>query len=306
MRPVIERGITLTRREESHATGKSRPIISIVQPRPANQLPQLFDCVKKAHSEGVDLILFPEGYLPSYEDNETLSLEDKTIGSLKHLTIEYDIVIATGIKEKLKHRRFLSLVVFGEGDIVAVHRKVILAHFEKGFFSAKRLRVDAEDVFPVARIHGIGNVGCLLCYENLFPETHRLLRYKGAEIILGPSGFGMKGEGFDYRESWLCELRSRSIENKTYILSATNAIGSGLMGAVIDPTGRVILDLDREGQTSCPIDMEFLRKWRKNVGTEKETDELTLRVNINEIPSLFYKMLFSESQSFRRRFPIDE
>ena len=237
----------------------NKPKIAIAQPKPQNQMEQLVEYVKRAHSENVALILFPEGYLPSYKEQDFLSLEDETIESVKGLSREYDLAIATGIKEKLGRNLFLSLVLFSEGDIIAIHRKVFLAEFEKALFSSRKLRLDAEDLFPVVRVTGLGNVGCLLCYENLFPEIYRLLRYRGAEIVVGPSGFGMRGEAFDYRESWLCALRSRSMENKMYVVSATNAIGEDLMGVVIDPAGRVLLDEDSEGYDCCSMDMGYLR-----------------------------------------------
>lgn len=284
----------------------NKPKIAIAQPKPQNQMEQLVEYVKRAHSENVALILFPEGYLPSYKEQDYLSLEDETIKSVKGLSREYDLAIATGIKEKLGRKLFLSLVLFSEGDIIAVHRKVFLAKFEKPFFSSRKLRLDAEDVFPVVKVAGLGNVGCLLCYENLFPETYRLLRYRGAEIVLGPSGFGMKGEMFDYRESWLCELRSRCMENKMYVVSATNAIGEGLMGVVIDPAGKVLLDEDSEGYKCYSIDMSYLRNLRAGSSMGKEIDYNVLKINIGRVTPLWYKMLYIESKSFRERVPYVE
>jgi len=281
----------------------NRPRIAIVQPKPQNQIAQLVEYVKRAHSEDVALILFPEGYLPSYKEQGVLSLEDETIKSIKRLCREYDLAIATGIKEKLGKNLFLSLVLFSEGDIIAIHRKVFLAEFERAVFSARNLRLDANDVFPVAKVTGVGNVGCLLCYENLFPETHRLLRYRGAEIVLGPSGFGMRSEAFDYRESWLCALKSRSMENKMYVVSATNAIGEGLMGVVIDPAGKVLLDEDSEGYECCSIDMSYLRNLRAASNMVKEINYNVLKINIGQVPPLLYRMLYSESKSFRKGGP---
>lgn len=281
----------------------NKPKIAIAQPKPQNQMEQLVEYVKRAHSENVALILFPEGYLPSYKEQDVLSLEDETIESVKRLSREYDLAIATGIKEKLGRNLFLSLVLFSEGDIIAIHRKVFLAEFEKAFFTSRKLRLDAEDVFPVVKVTGLGNVGCLLCYENLFPETHRLLRYRGAEIVLGPSGFGMKEEAFDYRESWLCELRSRSMENKMYVVSATNAIGEGLMGVVINPAGKVLLEEESEGYKCCSIDLNYLRELRAGSRVDTGIAFTELKINIGRIPPLFYRILHSESVSFRKRNP---
>lgn len=284
---------------------KNKLKIAIAQPKPQNQMAQLVEYLKRAHSEDVALILFPEGYLPSYEDQDALSLDDETVKSLKKFSMEYELVIATGIKERLGKNLFLSLVLFGQGDILAIHRKVFLAEFETSAFTARESRIDAGDVFPVANVKGIGKVGCLLCYESMFPETHRLLRYRGAEIVLGPSGFGMKSEQFDYRESWLSELRSRAIENKMYVVSATNAIGEGLMGVVIDPAGRVLLDEDTEGYGCYSIDLAYLRNLRAGCGLGKEIDHDVLKIDISRIPPIIYRMLYSESEHFRKRAPHD-
>jgi predicted amidohydrolase len=283
---------------------KDKPRVALAQPKPQNQMAQLVEYVRRAHSSDVKLILFPEGYLPSYTDENALSIEDEAIRSIKKLSSEYGLAIATGIKEKRGKSLFLSLFLFSEGDIAAIHRKVFLAEFEKPVFNARKFGFDSDDVFPVVDISGIGKVGCLLCYENLFPETHRLLRYKGAEIVLGPSGFGMRSKLFDYRESWLCELRSRSMENKMYVVSATNAIGEGLMGVVIDPVGRVLVNEDSEGYKSCSVDLTYLRDLRAGLGNEVAPCEL--KINIGRISPSLHRLLHSESIAFRKRSPNDE
>lgn len=274
--------------------------IAIVQPKPQNQMVQLTEFVNRAHSDDVKLVLFPEGYLPSYTENRALSIEDKRIGSIRKLSDEYGLAIATGIKEKLGRNKFLSLLLFSEGDIVAIHRKVFLAEFEKPIFTPKEFGPNSDDVFPVVDVAGVGKVGCLLCYENLFPETHRLLRYRDAEIVLGPSGFGMQSKLIDYRENWLCELRSRSVENKMYVASATNAVGGGLMGVVVDPVGRVLLNDDSEGYKFCSVDMSFLRSLRAGL---EEVAPKNLKINIGRIPPLLHRILYSESVVFKKRNP---
>ena len=264
-----------------HMRSRDTSRVALAQPKPQNQMVQLVKYVKRAHLDDAKLILFPEGYLPSYTDDSALSIEDETVRSIKKLSSEYGLSIATGIKEKIGKSLFLSLFLFSEGEIAAIHRKVFLAEFEKPVFNARKFGFNSDDVFPVVAISGIGKVGCLLCYENLFPETHRLLRYKGAEIVLGPFGFGMRSKSFDYRESWLCELRSRSMENKMYIVSATNAIGEGLMGIVIDPVGRVLVNEDSEGYKSCSVDLSYLRDLRAGLGDEVAPRELKINISRN-------------------------
>lgn len=286
--------------------GEVKPKISIAQPKPENQMAQLIRYVKKAHSDNVDLILFPEGYLPSYVTQDTLSLKDEVIKSIKRLTTEYDITIATGIKEKLGNRRYLSLVLFSEGAIVAIHRKVILTEFERKFFNSGKLRFEARDIFPVVKIPRVGSVGCLPLYENLFPETQRLLRYRGAEIVLAPSGIGAEGKEFDYRSKWFCMLRSRSIENMTYVVSATNAIGHGLMGIVIAPTGKVLMYHDAAGYKSCSIDPVYLRELRRGSFMKEEIEREMLMINVDQVPPLLCKMLYSECKFFKKRGILGE
>jgi predicted amidohydrolase len=282
-----------------HVRSRDKLKIAIAQPKPQNQMVQLVEYVKRANKDDVKLILFPEGYLPSYTDERAISIKDGAIELVKKLSSEYSLAIATGVKEKRGKSRFLSLLLCSDGNISAIHHKVFLAEFEKPFFNAGKLEINSHDVFPVVDVPGLGKVGCLLCYENLFPETHRLLRYKGAEIVLGPSGFGMKGESFAYRENWLCELRSRSMENKMYVVSATNAVGEGLMGAVIDPTGKVLVDEDSEGYRECSINLDYLRSLRIGRGEKVGLGEL--KINMSRIPSSLYKILYTKSISHKRK-----
>ena len=275
--------------------------IAIVQPQPTNQRRQLIRYVKKASRNNVDLILFPEGFFPSYVGNEVISLNDNIIQLICDLSKEYHLAIATGIKESCGDNRFLSLVLVQSGEIIAIHRKVMLTDIEKKYFDAGRLALDENCTFPVIQVERVGMVGLLLCYENLFPETHRLLRLRGAEVVLGPSGFGMKanisGSKYDLRDAWLRVLRVRAMENQSYIITSTNALGENLMGVVINPLGEVLMDKRDKGYGKISIDLSLVRELRSEIKKRRPQD---LIINFNVLFHDFYKLLFELQRNKKR------
>ena len=235
-------------------------MIAIVQPKPTMQKKKLVQYVQRAYKEEIDLILFPEGFLPSYTGKRAITLNDEIIHLVREMTFKYHLTIGTGIKEKMGNKRYLSLILAHDGEIMAIHRKVILANFEEKAFDAGKM----EEAFPVTEIKGIGKIGLALCYENLFPEVYRILKLRGAEIVLGPSGFGMQGNFYgrqiDYYDQWLTILRANAIQNRVYIATATNAIGRKFMGVVINPFGDIISDADDHEYAHCGIDLSLIQK----------------------------------------------
>ena len=261
--------------------------VSIANPRPTLKLLEKY--TKIASYENSRLILFPEAYLSV--DGKRISLEDKRVLDLCRLSEEYNIAIATGLLEKKNRKTYNSLILVDRGELKAVHRKVIL--FPYGEEGIER---GDKNSFPVTEVEGLGVVGLSLCYEALFPETFRLLRYRGAEIVLNPSGYGMKVDKpfrCDYYNEWLEMLKCRARENYLYVLSSSNAIGENLMGVILSPLGEIQIELKREGVATGEIDLEGLRNLRRKLHRSPKD----LRIDIKALPKWIYKFLETESQN---------
>jgi len=111
-------------------------------------------------------------------------------------------------------------------------------------------------------------VGLAICYDLRFPELFRILRLKGAEVIVLPAAFTMT-TGKDH---WEVLIRARAIENQVYMVSCgqfgPDSSGKWCYGRslVADPWGTVIATApDRECVLRATIDPEYLQKVRRQV-----------------------------------------
>jgi len=81
-------------------------------------------------------------------------------------------------------------------------------------------------------------VGTFICYESAFPSEVRKFVAEGAELLVNISNDGYFGRSAA-REQHLSLVRMRAVENRRWIVRATN---DGI-SASIDPAGRVVQSL---------------------------------------------------------------
>jgi len=97
------------------------------------------------------------------------------------------------------------------------------------------------DGFPVFQTD-VGRVGIMTCYESWFPETARLLGYRGAEIILFPSA------GYDPTL-----MPARAADNGVWLVAAThqdNPEGSANVWDSAGNIGGMPIDTDKGAGSS--------------------------------------------------------
>lgn len=111
-------------------------------------------------------------------------------------------------------------------------------------------------------------VGLAICYDLRFPELFRILRLRGADVIVLPAAFTMT-TGKDH---WEVLLRARAIENQVYMVSCgqfgPDSSGKWCYGRslVADPWGTVIGTApDREYILRATVDLDYLHKVRRQV-----------------------------------------
>lgn len=111
-------------------------------------------------------------------------------------------------------------------------------------------------------------VGLAICYDLRFPELFRILRLRGAEVIVLPAAFTMT-TGKDH---WEVLIRARAIENQVYMVSCgqygADSSGKWSYGRslIADPWGTVIATApDRECVLRATVDREYLQKVRRQV-----------------------------------------
>ena len=91
------------------------------------------------------------------------------------------------------------------------------------------------DGFPVFDTD-VGKIGIMTCYESWFPESARLLAYKGAELVLFPSA------GFDPTL-----MPARAADNGIWIVAATGGTELNVWDSAGNPGGQPVAPIKCSG-----------------------------------------------------------
>lgn len=124
----------------------------------------------------------------------------------------------------------------------------------------------------------VGKVGSQICFDLRFPEPALALKRQGAEILLYPSAF-MPETGAAH---WMALLRARAIESESYVFAAAQVGWHNAKrrsyghGVVIDPWGKVVVELGGEGTGEVEVgfvdvDLEKVERTRKMVPLLRRT-----------------------------------
>lgn len=231
--------------------------------KPELTLQKAEEYIDKAGKEGVEIAVFPEGYLPGFAEirlakqsgspeklAEVLSALEPVPGPstqrISDLAREYEMTIAFGMlarAEPGEQPTNVSVLIDSNGEIKNIHRKVHLTP-----------TIEAPDFtsgveFAVSDTK-IGQVGNMICADFSLPETTRILAIKGAEIICGSfAGFyvdppGVRGSVMQlFSNSHLSP--ARAIDNSVNLVMANMVGKTGDleffgMSQIIDAEGNVI------------------------------------------------------------------
>ncbi len=148
---------------------------------------QALDAVRRACWDGVRLVVLPElgnsGYVFNSRE-EVAELAEPIGGDTTQLWLdaarEHDVYICGGFLEVEAGRFYNSALLVGPDGLIGHYRKVHLWDEEKLFFEPGNLGLN---VFNVP----FGRVGIMICYDGWHPEVARILKLKGADIILDPT-----------------------------------------------------------------------------------------------------------------------
>lgn len=182
--PVLGSGLRLGIYQVQAACGKGAT---------AKNLARLVEAVKLAKKYKVQLLAFPELYIPGYTLSPEMAKEVsefKTGPSIsKACTVakENNMALLVPYAEKAKSpdgtmKYYDSIAVISEkGELLDSYRKTHLyGQQERDNWSF------GDKNCPVFNIFGFP-VGVLNCYECEFPELTRMLALKGAKLIVGPT-----------------------------------------------------------------------------------------------------------------------
>ena len=101
----------------------------------------------------------------------------------------------------------------------------------------------SDELFPVARTE-IGNIGCAICYDWLYPEAIRELALGGAEILIRVSAYMDPWGATPPMDWWTVINRSRALENMAYVVASNQGASLENYPPFSWPGGSMVVDYD--------------------------------------------------------------
>ena len=142
-------------------------------------------------------------------------------------------------------------------------------------------RAQDYPVFALALPCGSVRVAVPTCYDQWFPELHRIYALRGAQLLVFPSAIGAErsAPGLDTSAAWQLCMRGSAVANGTFVAAVNRvttpagAVEPGEWGGqaffgrsfVCGPDGAVLADAGSDGACTevVRIDLQEARRWRE-------------------------------------------
>ena len=241
-----------------------------------HNLNKMKEQIKQAKKNGANLIIFPELALTGYTLKDLVyesaePIPGPSTNLLTEVAKKENIHIVFGMVEqstKASAVLYNTAVLLSPRGFVGKYQKTYLP--THSVFEEKRYFRPGSNL-PIFETD-IGKLGLIICYDVFFPETGRLLRLKGAQLIICISASpAVRRKFFEVLTV------ARAIEN-TVFLAYVNPVGieDGLQfwggSRLIAPNGNIISQAkyDDEDLVTGKIDYTDLRRTETFVPTLRD------------------------------------
>lgn len=221
------------------------------QPTIASNTEAMAEILDAAGRERPDLVVFSENLvdrgvkIPLAEKAETIP------GPLTKMLSEkaraYHTYVVTTLHERDGDLFYNTAVLIDrEGRLMGKYRKVHLAMSE----------VDAGltpgSEYPTFDTD-LGRIGLLTCWDNWFTESVRIMRLKGAGIVLVP----LAGDGVPAHFNAI--MRARAMDNGVYVISSATVMEH--QSLIVNPAGEILASADKDGKFAL-AEIDLNQEWR--------------------------------------------
>lgn len=283
----------------------------------------------EAASQGAQLILFPEAFIPAYprglsfgtvvgdrtpEGRRTwerywanaVDVPGPATDALGAAARDAGVYLAVGVIERdsefSRGTLFCTLLYFGpDGTLLGKHRKLKPT-------AAERLIWGEGDGSTLTAIDTpFGKVGGLICWENYMPLARTAMYGKGVEIYLAPTA--------DCRERWIATMRHVAVEGRCFVLGCNQFVTKAMYpsdlpgvadlqsqpdvlcrggSVIVSPLGDVLAGplWDQEGTLFANLDMAEVARAKFDldaVGHYARPDVFQLTVNERPQPPVAFE-----------------
>jgi nitrilase len=265
----------------------------------------------EAHAQGVQLLVFPETFVPAYPDwvwrakpwdqdsqdlyarllAESVEVPGPDADRLGRIARDNGLWLAVGVNERVGSTLCNTLLWFApDGTLAHRHRKLMPTGGERlvhGYGDGSTLRVLDTP---------IGRLGGLICWENYMPLARVALYDQRIEVYVAPT--------WDTSDVWVPTLQHIAKEGRCFVIGACQAIrGADIppdvparhlwqddewlargLSAIVAPGGSVIAGPleEQEGLVVATIDVTAAVRGRMTfdpTGHYARPDVLSLRVD---------------------------
>ena len=197
---------------------------------------KMIDHISSAHDQGVDLIVFPEAYVPGYPRGftfgtdigrrtkegkalyekywqESLDLQSEDMHLLIQASRKYDMYLVAGITERESTHGSLyctTVYISPRDGLMGIHRKIKPT-------AAERIVWSEGDGSTLTTFNTeLGILGGLICWENYMPEARLSMYKKGVQLYIAPTA--------DARDSWVSSMQHIALEGRCFVLSCNQYV----------------------------------------------------------------------------------
>jgi 5-aminopentanamidase len=178
-------------------------------------LERVLDNLETAARAGSKIVVFPECALTGYcfqssEEARPLAetVPGPSTGKIAAAAKRFDATVVVGMLERDGDRIYNSAVVISPEGVLGTYRKVHLPYLGIDRFVA--LGDKPFPVFETAR----AKIGVNICYDCSFPESGRVLKLKGAQLLTIPTNWPIGSD------SWQHTPKVRATENHMVVVAA--------------------------------------------------------------------------------------
>lgn len=203
----------------------------------AKSIEEAIASIDEAASEGAQLVVFPEAYIPGYptwiwrlKPGGDMALGNEIHAKLRANAVDMMKNDLAPIQEAAKARKVVVVIGFNEieseysgttlfnsvaiiddnGQVLNVHRKLMPTNPERmvwGEGDGRGLRVVNTSV---------GRIGSLICWENYMPLARYAMYAQNIEIYVAPT--------WDCGATWLASMNHIAREGGCWVLSCATAL----------------------------------------------------------------------------------
>lgn len=206
------------------------PLINDIEANLLKAEKMILDFVLKNPEKKVDLIVLPEffatGVSKSYTDfpfeadgGKPRQFLSSIAEKLKTYLITGTLVVKEG--EKLYNKTFL---LDRNGKTISEYRKI---HLFDRWGGTENLFIASGKNSPVVVELDFGKLGLSICFDIMHPTHYKILKEKGAELVVSPSCWAYpdnhKGAGENTKRIFKALNIARAVENEFYFVTVNQA-----------------------------------------------------------------------------------